>query len=42
VAERFERRANLPAVYAALAEAGLIPDLPAPRKAVAMKELTAA
>jgi glycosyltransferase involved in cell wall biosynthesis len=42
VAERFERRANLPAVYAALAEAGLIPDLPAPRKAVATKELTAA
>src|SRR5262249_35639602 len=42
VAERFERRANLPAVHAPLPPAALIPHLPAPRKAVAMKELTAA
>ena len=42
VAERFERRANLPAVHSALTDAGLIPDLPAPREPVARKELTTA
>lgn len=45
VAERFDRRANLPAVHAALAGAGLIPSLARPEEVAAnsaVKELTAA
>lgn len=45
IAERFDRRANLPAVHAALARAGLIPALARPEETVAnvaAKELTAA
>jgi glycosyltransferase involved in cell wall biosynthesis len=45
VGERFDRRANLPAVHAALASAGLIPALARPEQTgadAALKELTAA
>jgi glycosyltransferase involved in cell wall biosynthesis len=45
VAERFERRANLPAVHTALASAGLIPNVAAPEEATAnaaVRELTPA
>jgi glycosyltransferase involved in cell wall biosynthesis len=45
VAERFDRRANLPAVHAALAGAGLIPAMARPEElaaSAAVKELTAA
>ena len=42
VAERFERRANLPAVHTALAGAGLIPPVAAPEESATMAELTAA
>ena len=42
VAERFERHANLPAVHAALAGAGLIPAMARSREITTREELTAA
>jgi glycosyltransferase involved in cell wall biosynthesis len=44
VAERFDRRANLPAVHSALASAGLVPGLPRHEETAGkrVKELTAA
>jgi glycosyltransferase involved in cell wall biosynthesis len=45
VAERFDRRANLPAVHTALASAGLIPTVASPEETAAnavVRELTAA